>query len=327
MRAARITELTGPSSITAEDLDAPAPPEDGVVIDVRAAGVCFPDVLLSRGEYQMKPDPPFTPGCEVAGVVSAVGPRSRYAVGDRVAAFPFLGGFAEQVACADVLTFALPDSVGFEAGAALPMNYFTVHFALVTRGGLRAGESVLVHGAAGGIGTAAVQLAKALGATVYAVVSDDAKAAVALEAGADEAILADGFLSRVKELTGGRGVDVVVDPVGGDRFTDSLRSLATLGRLLVIGFTAGSIPEVKVNRLLLNNVSVVGVGWGAYWMSRPEFLARQWEDLLPLLNAGALTPVIGQTFTLEQTAEAIALLEERRATGKVLVLPRTQTVE
>jgi len=248
-------------------------------------------------------------------------------VGDRVAAFPFLGGFAEQVACADALTFALPDSVGFEAGAALPMNYFTVHFALVTRGGLRAGESVLVHGAAGGIGTAAVQLAKALGATVYAVVSDDAKAAVALEAGADETILADGFLSRVKELTGGRGVDVVVDPVGGDRFTDSLRSLATLGRLLVIGFTAGSIPEVKVNRLLLNNVSVVGVGWGAYWMSRPEFLARQWEELLPLLNAGALTPVIGQTFTLEQTAEAIALLEERRATGKVLVLPRTQTVE
>ena len=327
MRAARITELTGPSSITAEDLDAPAPPEDGVVIDVRAAGVCFPDVLLSRGEYQMKPDPPFTPGCEVAGVVTSVGPKSRYAVGDRVAAFPFLGGFAEQVACADALTFALPDSVGFEAGAALPMNYFTVHFALVTRGGLRAGESVLVHGAAGGIGTAAVQLAKALGATVYAVVSDDAKAAVALEAGADETILADGFLSRVKELTGGRGVDVVVDPVGGDRFTDSLRSLATLGRLLVIGFTAGSLPEVKVNRLLLNNVSVVGVGWGAYWMSRPEFLARQWEDLLPLLNAGALTPVIGQTFTLEQTAEAIALLEERRATGKVLVLPRTQTVE
>ena len=207
MRAARITELTGPSSITAEDLDAPAPPEDGVVIDVRAAGVCFPDVLLSRGEYQMKPDPPFTPGCEVAGVVSAVGRRSRYGVGDRVAAFPFLGGFAEQVACADALTFALPDSVGFEAGAALPMNYFTVHFALVTRGGLRAGESVLVHGAAGGIGTAAVQLAKALGATVYAVVSDDAKAAVALEAGADETILADGFLSRVKELTGGRGVD------------------------------------------------------------------------------------------------------------------------
>jgi len=310
-----------------EVVDLPEPAGDGVVIEVAAAGICFPDVLLTRGQYQITPDLPFVPGSEVAGVVRSAPTSSGYAAGDRVAAFPFLGGFAEQVACADALTFALPDSVGFEAGAALPMNYFTVHFALVTRGGLRAGESVLVHGAAGGIGTAAVQLAKALGATVYAVVSDDAKAAVALEAGADETILADGFLSRVKELTGGRGVDVVVDPVGGDRFTDSLRSLATLGRLLVIGFTAGSIPEVKVNRLLLNNVSVVGVGWGAYWMSRPEFLARQWEDLLPLLNAGALTPVIGQTFTLEQTAEAIALLEERRATGKVLVLPRTQTVE
>lgn len=321
MRAAQITRLDGPDAIELVDVPAPSAPDDGVVIDVTAAGVCFPDVLLSRGEYQMKPELPFIPGCEVAGVVSAVGASSRFSVGDRVCAFPYLGGFAEQVATTDTMVFPLPDNVSFEAGAALPMNYFTVHFALVTRGALKAGETVLVHGAAGGIGTAAVQLAKALGATVYAVVSDPAKAAAARAAGADEVVLAEGFLSRVKELTGGRGVDVVVDPVGGDRFTDSLRSLATLGRVLVIGFTAGSIPEVKVNRLLLNNISVDGVGWGAYWLTHPGFLAEQWAELQPLLASGALDPVLGTVHPLEDTSAAIIELDERRATGKVLIRP------
>ncbi len=321
MRAAQITRLDGPAAVEVNDLPAPTPAPGGVVVDVAFAGVCFPDVLLTRGEYQLKPEPPFVPGCEVAGVVCAVGEGSAYAVGDRVAAFPGFGGFAEQVAVPDGFVFRLPEGVSFEAAAALPMNYLTCHFALVTRGALRAGESVLVHGAAGGIGTAAIQLAKAWGATVYAVVSDEAKAAVARAAGADEVVLADGFLAAVKELTGGRGVDVVLDPVGGDRFTDSLRSLATLGRLLVVGFTAGSIPEVKVNRLLLNNVSVVGVGWGAYWMSRPEFLAEQWADLLPLLRSGALNPPIGTIHPLAEAGAAIAELDERRAAGKVLIRP------
>lgn len=321
MRAAQITRLDGPDAIEIVDLPAPTAPEDGVVIDVACAGVAFPDVLLTRGLYQMRPELPFVPGAEVAGVVSAAGPRSRYAVGDRVCAFPVLGGFAEQVAATDPLVLDLPDATSFEDAAALPMNYFTCHFALVTRGGLRAGETVLVHGAAGGIGTAAIQVAKALGARVLAVVSDDAKGAVAAGAGADEVVLADGFLARVKELTGGRGVDVVVDPVGGDRFTDSLRSLAPLGRLLVIGFTAGSIPEVKVNRLLLGNTSVVGVGWGAYWTTRPQFLAEQWAQLRPLVESGAIDPVLGTIHPLADTAAAITELEERRATGKVLIRP------
>jgi NADPH2:quinone reductase len=320
MRAARVTRLDGPGAI--EIGDVPEPPGDGLVlIDVVAAGVTFPDTLLTRGQYQMKPPPPFVLGCEVAGVVRAAPDGSGLAAGDRVAAFPGIGGFAEVVAAEPGAVFPLPASVPFEVGAALPMNYLTVHFGLFRRGGLRAGDTVLVHGAAGGVGTAAIQLAKASGATVIAVVSTADKAAVARAAGADDAVLAEGFRDAVKERTGGRGVDIVVDPVGGDRFTDSLRSLAPEGRLLVVGFTGGEIPTVKVNRLLLNNVSVVGVGWGAFWQGRPGYLREQWADLLPLLEAGRLDPPLGRTFPLERAAEAVAELDERRATGKVLVKP------
>jgi NADPH2:quinone reductase len=212
--------------------------------------------------------------------------------------------------------------VSFEAGASLPMNYLTVHFGLVERGRLAAGETVLVHGAAGGIGTAACQLANALGARVVAVVSSPEKGEVARAAGAHDVVDAADFRAQVKELTGGRGVDVVVDPVGGDRFTDSLRSLAVQGRLLVIGFTGGEIPTVKVNRLLLNNISVVGVGWGAFWMADVDYLQRQWADLQPLLEAGRLDPVIGTVHPLEGAAQALLELDERRAAGKVLLSVR-----
>jgi NADPH2:quinone reductase len=202
------------------------------------------------------------------------------------------------------------------------MNYLTMHFGLVQRGRLREGETVLVHGAAGGVGTAAVQLAAALGARVIAVTSTPEKAEVARAAGAHETVLADGFRDAVRELTGGAGVDLVVDPVGGDRFTDSLRSLGREGRLLVIGFTAGEIPQVKVNRLLLNNISVVGVGWGAYWTRQPAYLQEQWAELLPLLEAGRLDPVLGTTYALEDAAQALLELDERRAAGKVLLTTR-----
>jgi NADPH2:quinone reductase len=287
--------------------------------------VCFPDVLLTRGEYQMRPDPPFVPGSEVAGRVRSAPPGSGFAEGDRVAAFPVLGGFAEVVATDPAMVFPLPDSTTYEQGAALPMNYLTCHFALRERGGLRAGETVLVHGAAGGVGTAAVQLSRAWGARVVAVVSSDDKAQVARSAGAHEVVAADGFRDAVAELTAGHGVDVVVDPVGGDRFTDSLRSLAPGGRLLVVGFTAGSIPEVRVNRLLLGNISVVGVGWGAWWThpSGPGagYLRRQWDDLLPLLRSGAVDPVIGEVRALDDVVGALTAVDERRATGKVLLSP------
>lgn len=297
----------------------PEPGPDQVLVEVHHAGVAFPDALQTRGLYQYRPDPPFTPGSEVAGVVRSAPEGSGIEPGTRVAAFPGLGGFAELVACGPEAVFALPDEVSTEVGAALPMNYLTVEFALGQRGRLESGETVLVHGAAGGIGTATIQLAKALGARVVAVTSTDEKAEVALEAGADDAVLADGFKDAVLERTDGRGVDMVVDPVGGDRFTDSLRSLAPEGRLLVIGFTGGEIPTVKVNRLLLNNIAVVGVGWGAFALGRPGFAHEQWGRLVPHLRSGQLSPPIGAVHPLDDVAEAVASLEERRATGKVLV--------
>ena len=322
MRAVQITTLDGPSALEVVAVDEPAARPDAVVIDVHVAGVTFPEVLQSRGEYQLKPELPFTPGSEVAGVVRSAPEGSGLSVGQRVAAFPGLGGFAEVVAVAPSMVFPLPDSVSFEAGASLPMNYLTVHFGLVRRGQLKSGETVLVHGAAGGIGTAATQLAVALGAKVIAVVSSPDKVETAHAAGAQDVVLVEGFKDAVKELTGGRGVDLVVDPVGGDRVTDSLRSLGREGRLLVIGFTGGEIPQVKVNRLLLNNLSVVGVGWGAFWMGDVPFLQEQWADLLPLLEAGRLDPVLGAIFPLEEASKALLELDERRATGKVLLQVR-----
>ena len=323
MRAAQVTRLDGPDAV--EVVELPEPAGAGVVIEVAAAGICFPDVLLTRGQYQITPDLPFVPGSEVAGLVRSAPAGSGFAAGDRVAAFTFLGGFAEVVEVDPAMVFPLPDSTTFEQGAALPMNYLTCHFALRERGRLRDGETVLVHGAAGGIGSAAVQLAAAWGARVVAVVSSQDKAEVARAAGAHEVVLADGFRDAVAGLTSRRGVDLVVDPVGGDRFTDSLRSLAPGGRLLVIGFTAGSIPEVRVNRLLLGNTSVVGVGWGAWWTGPggpgPAFLRHQWDELVPLLESGAIDPVIGEVRDLDDVVGALTSVDERRATGKVLLVP------
>jgi NADPH2:quinone reductase len=319
VRAVQITTLDGPAAV--QVVDVPEPDATGkVLLDVHVAGVNYPDVLMSRGQYQMKPELPFVPGSEVAGVVVS---GAAFPPGTRVAGFSVLGGYAERAAVDAALLFPLPDRVSFEAGAALLMNYLTVDFGLVRRGRLQAGETVLVHGAAGGIGVATIQLAKVLGAKVIAVVSSDVKADIARKAGADE-VIADpaGFLAQVKELTGGRGVDVVMDPVGGDRFTDSLRALAPEGRLLVVGFTAGGIPEVKVNRLLLNNLSVVGVGWGAFWMRDPAYLQEQWARLLPHLEDGSLDPLVGNSYPLEQAADALLELDERRALAKVLLTAR-----
>ena len=322
MRAVQIVALDGPAAVRVAEVPDPEPTPDQVLVEVHAAGVTFPEVLQSRGLYQYKPGLPFVPGAEVAGVVRAAPDGSGFEPGDRVAAFPGIGGYAELALAMPHQVFRLPDGVSFAAGAALPMNYLTVHLALVRRGRLQAGETVLVHGAAGGIGTAATQLAKALGARVIAVVSTAEKGEVARKAGADDVVLAEGFLPAVKELTGGRGVDVVVDPVGGDRFTDSLRSLATEGRLLVIGFTGGEIPTVKVNRLLLNNIAVVGVGWGAFAMPRPGFMAEQWADLLPLLESGALDPPLADTYPLASAGAALDAMESRQAAGKLVLTVR-----
>lgn len=320
MKAIQITRLDGPEAVELVEIDEPVAGEGQVLIAVKASGVSFPEVLQTRGLYQMKPPVPFTPGSEVAGDVIAAGESTGFKPGDRVVGFTLLGGFAEKAVAQADMVFPLPDNVSYEQGAAMPLNYLTAYFALVERGRLAEGESVLVHGAAGGVGTAAIQIAKAFGAgRVIAVTSTAEKGAVAMEAGADEFVLVEGFKDAVK--AGGGGVDIVVDPVGGDRFTDSLRCLKDDGRLLVIGFTAGEIPTVQVNRLLLNNLSVVGVGWGAYALKRPGFIAGEWAAILPHLESGALNPVIGETYALADAARALASIDERRATGKVLLTP------
>jgi NADPH2:quinone reductase len=313
MRAVQVVRLDGPAAVEVRDVPEPTRAPQQVLVDVAAVGVNFPDVLQTKGLYQYRPELPYTLGAELAGTVREVPDGSPLAPGDRVAVITSTGAFAEVAAVDADHVLPLPDNVSFEAGAGLPMNYLTAHFALLVRGHLQAGQAVLVHGAAGGVGTACVQLAAALGATVIAVVSSDAKAEVARAAGAAHAVPVEGFRDAVKELG---GVDLVVDPVGGDRFTDSLRCLRPLGRLLVIGFTAGEIPTVKVNRLLLNNIDVVGVGWGAYALGRPGYAAGQWDELVPHLRSGALDPPIGARFPLEKAAEALAQIDERRVLGK-----------
>ncbi|OBB00361.1 NADPH:quinone oxidoreductase [Mycolicibacterium fortuitum] len=321
MRAAQITRLDGPDAVRVAEVEEPNGSADEVLIDVHAAGVAFPDALLTRGLYQYKPELPFTPGAEIAGVVRSAPDGAHVRAGDRVLGLTMLsGGMAEVVALPAERVFPLPDAVSFEAGAGILFNDLTVQFALRTRGRLTEGETVLVHGAAGGIGTSALRLAPAMGASrTIGVVSTEEKAEIARAAGASDVVLADGFRDAVKELTGGRGVDIVVDPVGGDRFTDSLRSLAVGGRLLVIGFTGGEIPTVKVNRLLLNNVDVVGAGWGAWTFSHPGYLQEQWAELQPLLASGAVPAPQPEVYPLEQAAQAIASLENRSAKGKVVL--------
>ncbi len=322
MRAAQVLRLDGPEGIEVAEVDEPVARDGQVVIDVEAAGITFPDLLMTRGLYQMKPNPPFVPGSQVAGTVRSAPDGSGLAAGDRVAALCGLGGLAEVATAGPDATFPLPDGVSFAAGAVLPVNYLTAEFAFERRGRLQPGETVLVHGAAGGVGTASIQVAKAMGARVVAVVSTDAKGDVARQLGADDVVPVDGFKDAARELTGGRGVDVVLDPVGGDRFTDSLRSLATEGRLLVVGFAGGEIPTVKVNRLLLANTTVVGVAWGEYAFSHPGYLQEQWARLLPHLASGAVDPLIGGTYPLAAAAEAVAELDARRAVGTLVVEPR-----
>ena len=323
MRALQVVTLTGPSDLVVNDVPEPTPGPDDVLIEVHRVGVSFPDLLLSRGEYQMKPEPPFSLGVDVAGTVVSAPDSSGFEPGQRVAACIGWGGAQERVVAPAMFTFALPDQTSYDEGAALPMNYLTAEFALHERGGLHEGETVLVHGAAGGLGTATIQVAKGMGARVIGVVSTEAKKATALDAGADDVVLLEGFKDAVKELTGGQGVDVVADIVGGPAFTDSLRSLATQGRLLVLGFASGAgIPEVKVNRLLLNNVDVRGVGWGAFAMLRPGYMQEQWARLVPMIEAGHVAPPIGEVHDLDGFGQALVDMDERRTLGKSVVRVR-----
>jgi NADPH2:quinone reductase len=319
MRSVQVSRLDGPGGVEVREVPEPTPGAGDVLVEVHALGVSWPDLLQTRGEYQLKPELPFQLGVDFAGVVRAATSGHGFDVGDRVACCLPYGGGADLVAVDAEAVFALPDGLSFEKAAALPMNYLTAQFALDTRAQLRKGETVLVHGAAGGVGTASLQVAKGYGARTVAVVSTEEKAAFVRDLGADEVVLVDGFLAAVKEITGGAGVDVVVDVVGGDLMTDSLRALGTQGRLLVLGFTAGSIPQVKVNRLLLNNIDVRGVGWGAYAMVRPGFMRGQWDALVPMIESGFVDPPVGTTYPLEQVSRALTDLEQRRVLGKTVL--------
>ena len=318
MRAVQVLHPTGPADVRVVDVPEPVPRSGDVLVEVHAVGVSFPDLLLSQGKYQLRPDPPFTLGVDLAGVVvSAPGGTAGVEPGARVAGVVSHGAAAERVAVPASSVLPLPDTVSYDVGAALPMNYLTALFALDERGGLRPGETVLVHGASGGVGSATLQVARGLGARTIAVVSTDEKADFARVLGADDTVLVDGFKDAVRDLTGGRGVDVVVDVVGGDAFTDSLRCLAEQGRLLVVGFAAGrGIPEVRVNRLLLTNVDVRGVGWGAFALGRSGYLQEQWQQLLPMIGSGLVAPAIGATYTLEGFGRALQEMADRRTLGK-----------
>jgi NADPH:quinone reductase len=321
MRVLMVSALQGPDALAVAEVPPPevAGNDKQVIIDVQAAGVAFADVLMTRGLYQLKPKLPFVPGMEVAGVVRSAPTGADVRRGDRVAAFTGVGGFAEVALAPAHLTFRLPKEFNFAEGAGLILNYHTAVFALVARGRVRAGEQVLVQGAAGGLGTAALQVARGLGARPIAVVSTEEKGVIARRAGAAEVVRSDGdWLEAVRDLTSG-GADLVIDPVGGDRFTDNLRALRPGGRAVVLGFAGGSIPEVKVNRLLLNNTEVVGAAWLEWVTQRPD-AAREFGDVVSrLISDGAIRPIIGARYGFEDGADALRLVEQRRAVGKVVI--------
>lgn len=320
MRAAIVSELAGPGAVRIGTL--PVPDDaDAVLIDVHAAGVSFPDLLMSHGTYQRRPDPPFAPGVEVAGVVRRAAPGSELQVGDRVAAFVRVGGWAEVVAARPEYVFPLPERLTFRAGAGLAMNYLTAHLALTRRARLRPEDTLLVRGAAGGLGTACVQVGRALGATVVAAVSTEEKADIAREAGAHHVVIGAHWREAVHELAPD-GVQFVADPVGGDDFLDGVRVLATTGCLLVLGFAGGGIPELAVNRLLLRNLDVRGVAWGALIDDDPGYPAQQWSDIARWIDDGLIRPLDGPVFALEDAGDALRVLETRAAVGKVTLAVR-----
>jgi NADPH:quinone reductase len=325
MFAHRIAAFTGPDDVVwAEAAEPVSGPADAgaVVIDVAAAGVSFADLLQTRGAYQMRVPRPYTPGMDAAGVVRSgpdAGSGAGFSPGQRVAVLVPHGCWQEVIGAPPERVLPLPDGMSFEAAAAAPLNYLTGLFALVRRARALAGETLLVHGAAGGVGTAAVQLGKALGLRTIAVAGDDAKREFALRCGADHAVLSDGWLAAVRDLVGERAVDIVVDPVGSDRMTDSLRSLAPEGRLLVLGFAGGEIPVVKVNRLLLGNTGVLGVASREFFEQRPALVAELWGQLVELWRTRMLADPPVEAYPFADARGALRAIAERRALGKVVL--------
>jgi NADPH2:quinone reductase len=324
MSAIVVERLGGPSAVQLKRVPEPTGAHERargkrLLVQVHAAGLSFIDVLQSYGTYQYSTPTPYISGSEVAGVVAASAAGTGFVVGDRVGGIVFWGGLAERALAAPEYTVRLPGSMSFTDGAAVYLNYSTAWYAF-HRSGLRPGRSVLVHGAAGGVGTAVLDLAATFGVRAIAVVSSDRKEEVARRSGADDVVRSDGpWLDEVRRLTGGHGVDAVFDPVGGDRFTDSLRSLRTGGILVVIGFAGGSIPVVKVNRLLLRNLTVTGISMDTMDSEHPGTLLMVRDAVQDLLDRGHIHPYVGERFPLERSADALRLIEGGGALGKVIV--------
>lgn len=324
MRAVRIHELTGPASLRVDDVPEPTAGPGQVLVDVRACGVNFPDVLLSRGLYQFKPAPPFVPGGEASGVVLAVGAGvTSVAPGDRVAATLLYGAFAERICVPELAVVKLPDAVGFEVGAATLLTYATTYHALVDRAAIAAGETLLVLGAAGGVGIAAVELGALLGAKVIAAASSADKLAFCREHGAAHGIdyAAEDLKDRVKALTSGNGVDVVYDPVGGPLAEQALRGTAWQGRYLVIGFASGEIPKIPLNLVLLKGCQIVGVFWGSFAMRDPARNRQHAEQIFAWVAEGKLRPAIDTVLPFTDASTALGRLEQRQVKGKLVLTP------
>jgi NADPH2:quinone reductase len=323
MKAVLCKKLGPPEDLVVEDIPSLVPNAGQVVVAVKAAGVNFPDTLIIQGKYQFKPEPPFSPGGEVAGVVKELGANvTGVKVGDRVIAAATFGGFAEEMLCdADRLT-PIPDSMDFVPASAFLLTYGTSYHALKDRAHLKPGETLLVLGASGGVGLAAVQLGKAMGARVIAAASSDAKLDVCRQNGADDVInyASDDLRSRVKALTAGKGVDVIYDPVGGPYSEPALRDMAWNGRFLVVGFAAGDIPKVPLNLALLKGCSIVGVFWGAFTRNEPENNRRNNEELIELFTQGKVKPHIHATYPLARTAEALNEVLNKRVSGKIVLV-------
>jgi len=326
MRSYRVWEHGAPSSMRVDTLADLVPKEGEMVVDVKAAGINFPDALVVTGKYQLLPERPFTPGKDLAGVVRAVGPGvSGFAPGDRIMAQVEYGAFAEQAIVHPSQAFRMPVGLSFEAAAAMGLVYQTAYFALVERGQYKRGETVLVGGAAGGVGLAAVQIAKGLGAKVLAGVRSSEEAEVVRAAGVDAVIdlsvpdLRESVRTQVLAATDGHGADVVLDPLGADFFAGALRAMAWCGRLVVIGFAAGDIPTLKVNYLLLKNIAVSGLQWSDYRDRTPERVRQVQQDLFDLWRAGAAKPRIMRDFAFSELPEALDLVSQGKVQGKAVV--------
>lgn len=322
MRAIVCNALGEPETLSLETLPSPALGATQVRMLVHAAGVNFADGLMVAGSYQEKPPLPFTPGFEVAGTIAEIGAAvTGFAVGDRVLGLTGVGGYADEAVVDVAAVYKMPDMMSFEAAAGFPIAYGTSHGALEWRADLKKGETLLVLGAAGGVGLTAVEIGHAMGATVIAAASSQDKLAVAKSRGAAHLIdtSSEDLRARVKELTGGKGVDVVYDPVGGDLFDAALRSIAWEGRLVIIGFAGGKIPQIPANLLLVKNCSAVGFYWGSYRAKNPALVRSSFDTMLGWVASGKLRPHISETFALEDAAKAIRVLQSRKATGKVVI--------